>query len=501
MPPGVDSSERGRELGQVLQKRFGFHRFRPGQRRAVESAIAGRDTLVLMPTGSGKSLCFQLPALELPGTAIVVSPLIALMKDQVDALRGRGLGAAAIHSGLSAAEERQALDDLTQNRLEFVYVTPERLARADFRELLRQLKRIDLFVVDEAHCISQWGHDFRPEYLALGAAIDDLGHPPVLALTATATSEVIDDILQQLRIPDAHVVHTGFYRENLFLEVQAVTDEADRTARLVASLERLEGSGIIYTATVKAVNELAGAFEGRGIPSTSYHGRMRGAQRAANQDKFLGGQSRIMVATNAFGLGIDKPNIRFVIHHHLTPNLESYYQEFGRAGRDGLAARALLLSDPSDRRLFRFFQARRYPDADDLVNTHHALRRLADRPEPPKLDDVRAIAPLAPTRLKVVLALFESRGVISRNPKEGYHLNQPDLTRDELARLTESERERDERDRVKLQQVVEYAEVRRCRWDYLLDYFGRDEEPDIACGHCDRCAPGEALGVGSTRSP
>jgi ATP-dependent DNA helicase RecQ len=451
--------------------------------------MAGKDTLVLMPTGSGKSLCFQLPALELPGTTVVVSPLIALMKDQTDALRGRGVPVAAIHSGLSAAEEREALEALEKNRLEFVYVTPERLAKPEFLDLLHKQERIDLFVVDEAHCVSRWGHDFRPEYLALGGAIDNLGRPPVLALTATATGDVVEDILAQLRIPDAQVVHTGFYRENLDLEVIPVADEAARLDRLAALLDRLEGPGIVYTATVKAVGELAEAMAGRGLSVGSYHGRLRGAARTASQERFMTGQIRVMVATNAFGLGIDKPDIRFVIHHHLPQDLESYYQEFGRAGRDGAASRGVLLYNPSDRRLFRFFQAHKYPDAEDLVNAHHALRRLSEASEWATREEIEAISPLPRTRLKTILALFESRGVVSRDRHGRHRLERPDMERDALARLTASERERDERDRVKLQQVLEYAEARRCRWDYLLDYFGRDAEPDFACGHCDRCAP------------
>jgi ATP-dependent DNA helicase RecQ len=479
-------------LAESLRKRFGFRRFRPGQRQAVESALAGRDTLVIMPTGSGKSLCFQLPALELPGMTVVVSPLIALMKDQVDALRERGVRAAALHSGLGAAEEREALADLDAGRLEFCYATPERLGSAEFRERLRRQGPIDLIVIDEAHCVSHWGHDFRPEYLELGTAIDALGRPPVLALTATATEPVVRDVLDTLRIPDAQVVHTGFYRENLFLEVIPVSDEAQRLGRLAALLERLEGQGIVYTATVKAVSELSAALEARGVSAAGYHGRLAARRRAEVQDRFMRGEVRVMVATNAFGLGIDKPDIRYVIHHHMPANLDSYYQEFGRAGRDGLPSRACLLYYPEDRKLFRFFQAGRYPAADDLVNAHHALRRLAEGSEASDFDAIHRIAPLPRSKLRAVLNLLAARGVVAREDSGAYRLLQPDLAREDLARLTASERERDEHDRVRLQQVTEYAEARRCRWDYLLDAFGRDDEPDLVCGHCDRCVPERA---------
>jgi ATP-dependent DNA helicase RecQ len=475
------------DVRQKFAEHFGFRRFRPGQARAVQAAIDGRNTLVIMPTGSGKSLCFQLPALALPGTTVVVSPLIALMKDQADALAGRGVSVAAVNSTLSAQQRRQAEAAIAAGEVEFVYTTPERLADPAFRALLKGLEKIDLFVVDEAHCVSQWGHDFRPEYLALGAAIDDLGRPPVLALTATATADVIDDILGQLRIPDAEVVHTGFYRENLDLAALQVGGEAERREHLVRLLKEPEGTGIVYTATVKAVGELARFLGGHGLAVAPYHGRMKAAERAANQDRFMRGELKAMVATNAFGLGIDKPDIRFVIHHHLPATIEAYYQEFGRAGRDGQAARCTLIYDPADKALQRFFQAGRYPDASDLVNVHHALKRLADAPAPPTFAELQAISPVGKARLKVVLALFAGRN-ITEEADGRIALLRPDLTPDDLERAGRAYRDRGEADRLKQQQMVEYAELRTCRWAYLLRYFGQDDAPE-ACGHCDRCAP------------
>ena len=341
----------------VLRQTFRLRRLRPGQQEVIDSVLARRDTLAIMPSGAGKSLCYQLPALQMRGTTIVVSPLIALMKDQSDKLQKRGVGAAKVNSAVSARELREAMRLIRESKADFIFTTPEQLEN---REFLDKLKRnpIDLFVVDEAHCITQWGHDFRPAYSGLGAALRALGNPTLLALTATATPDVIEDIGRQLGRPRMHVLNAGVYRPNLFFEVVQTTNEAEKRQAML-DVVRSGGAGIVYCATVRAANTVHKWLSQQGEKAELYHGRLGARERTERQDAFMSGRARTMVATNAFGMGIDRPDIRYVLHYQLPGSLEAYYQEAGRAGRDGKEARCTLLYDHGDRKVQLYFARKR----------------------------------------------------------------------------------------------------------------------------------------------
>lgn len=484
-------------LDSLLARHFGFSTFHPGQREPIHAILSGHDAVVVMPTGAGKSLCFQLPAMALPGITLVVSPLISLMKDQVDSLVDKGIPATCLNSSVSADDTTARFAALRQGRTKLVYVAPERFRNPRFRTLLGEIK-VSLLAVDEAHCISQWGHDFRPDYMRLGELTRLLTETRIMALTATATPEVREDIIRQLGLGSAGRSHPqvfvrGFRRHNLRLVVEPCRSHGEKLERIRRILGDFP-TGIIYCSTRKQVERVGQMLHELRIKHLIYHAGLTDEKRTLAQDRFMNGEVPVVVATNAFGMGVDRSDLRFVIHWDIPGSIEAYYQEVGRAGRDGTLSHCELLYNYADVSTQQFFLDGSNPAPDVVLQLWNEVRTLlAAGPQTCTLEEWSEQVLTSDNKITVhtCMGLFERAGLIERSIMAGNRCYTTALSATaDVARLKamlpaiEEKRQRDQR---KLDIMVRYVHSRQCRHGFVLDYFGEPASQPGPCGHCDFC--------------
>ncbi|MBW2279379.1 MAG: ATP-dependent DNA helicase RecQ [Deltaproteobacteria bacterium] len=474
------------QMLEILRREFGMKHFRPGQEAVIRSVLDGKDTMAIMPTGGGKSLTYQLPSLLLPGLTVVVSPLIALIRDQFEKLRAHGVETLRLDSSLTATQKAEALDLLEGGSQKILLITPEGATGPAFKKRLGD-QPISLFVVDEAHCVSEWGHDFRPAYLALGALADDLGRPPTLALTATAPPQVRDEISKRLSLTDPTVIVRPVARPNLRFEVLPCESEDEKRRELIQLLRRLRRPGIVYCSTVRDVEELGALCKLARIPAEIYHGRLTKAERDHAHERFMSSGKRIvMIATSAFGLGVDKSDIRYVIHYQVPGSIEAYVQEAGRAGRDGLPARCILLWLPDDLSVQRHFLSEGPATRSQIRKIVAGLSAWTKENRPVDAPVLAMSTEVGVTRTKAVLEGLRDAGMVSESDGQFTLVGDPGM--DAVTLLTKSNEERKTTDRRRLDGIVDYAnETETCRMVAIRRYFeGVESAP---CEQCDICQP------------
>ena len=477
------------QLRAALGEHFGLADFRGRQEQAIRAVLEGRDVLLTMPTGAGKSLVYQLPAVLLDGLTLVVSPLIALMKDQVDGLRARGLRASFVNSSIDAGERNRRLKAAQRGQLDLLFVTPERFRSPTFQAIEAELRIVRL-AVDEAHCISQWGHDFRPDYSRLGQVRARLGNPPTIALTATATPATADDIIGRLALDEPVVIRTGIERPNLFLASQTVFEAEEKIPLLAERVKAIDGPGIVYSALIKDLERLHSELRRRGIHSLVYHGKLSPEERRRMQERFMESEREVVLATNAFGMGVDKEDIRFVLHAQMPRTLEAWTQEVGRAGRDGKPAFCELLYFQEDVSVQQNFVAWANPEREYVLGVYETLRAWGERiavKDESDLKDELLVKSRHDNRLGISLKWLEVLGVTegtfeTRDLRVVRHLEPG-----ELPESVGSEEKR-RADLEGLLAMVRFANGDgRCRRVSISEHFGL-ESPRATCRTCDACA-------------
>lgn len=470
------------DLLELARENFGFHSFRKGQREAIEALQKGHDALVVMPTGSGKSAIYQIAALLFDGVTVVISPLIALQKDQVDAINAADAPeAVVINSTQKAAEAREAKEKIEEGESKYIFLAPEQFHRQETMELLNK-SDVSLFVVDEAHCISEWGHDFRPDYLQLGPVVEQLGHPTLLAMTATASPDVRKEIVERLGMRKPKIFVHGFDRPNISLRVDHFEKESEKMDALVHRVHWADKPGIVYTATRKNAEAITHALIEEGQEALCYHGGLKATDRKDIQERFMSGEAPVIVATNAFGMGVDKSDVRFVYHYDISDSLDSYYQEIGRGGRDGEKAEAVLFYRAEDLGVRKFLagEGKLDPEAFERV-----VDIIADQEGPVEPEEIADQVDLSQRKLTSVIQRLEDVGALETLPGGEVQVAEQVDPAEAARAAAEEQLRRKDMKRERLERMRTYAETSTCRREFLLCYFG--DEFTGPCGNCDNC--------------